>query len=172
MFPSFFISANSDSIFNNEDFMVSFRYPSDWTEQKAQLDSTLILIYASDGSDSTCNLNVGIFSDLDNLSEEELEKYRRSNHTRESFEEQFKDKFTDLKITDYWRGYLGQKYAGFAEYQYSLFISDNKIAVTSYVGATFANGKRYVLTCNAPTGKENSTKETFEYIRNTMLFTY
>jgi|SRR5712692_2152070 len=166
------VAISADRVFKNKAAEISFRYPDGWVEKQPQLHSTLVLLYASDGSESTCNINSIVFEKIAGLPEQQLDSYRRTNHTRESFEKSFKGQFKDLKIAKYWRGYLGQKDAGFVEYTYSVFASDAKIALTGYVGATFANGRRYVLTCNAPTGKEQTAKAAFEHIRNTMVFMY
>lgn len=159
-----------DIVFQSETAEVSFRYPNGWTENESQLSGSEVLLYASDGSEATCALNAGFFEELRNLSEQQIDAYRHSNHSHQYFETILKNQFLDLVIIRYWRGYLGQKYAGFVEYSNSLYVDDRKISATSYMGATFANGRRYVLTCNAPTGKEASAKEAFDHIRNTMLF--
>lgn len=161
-----------DNAFQSERAEVSFRYPNGWTEKEPQLSGSVALLYASDGSEATCTLNAGIFEELSNLSEQQIVEYRRSNHSRQYFESILKNQFSNFVIKSHWRGYLGQKFAGFVEYTHTLYFGDRKIRVTSYMGATFANTRRYVLTCNAPTGKENSAKEAFDHIKNTMLYIY
>jgi len=160
----------ADNIFSDEKTNISFRYPIDWSERKPQLHTTIALLYSDNGSDATCNLNSKQFDELHNLSEEDLNKYRKSNHSKQYFIDQT-TKFTPIKrIHKYWRGKLGQKDAGFLKYEYDLFFNDKSVRFIAFSGATFASSRRFVLECNSPIHGQVDTENSFNYIRNTLLF--
>ncbi len=165
-------SAYADNVFTEKESMLSFRYPENWSERKPQLHTTLVLLYADDGSDATCNVSSKEFEQLKKLTESQLNKLRMANHKKEYFSEQLKGAFSNLSINRFWRGAIGQKEAGIVEIEYDLFINDKKIRFTQFMGSTFANSRRITLTCNAPQHGIDSAKQAFWYIRNTMVFSY
>jgi len=172
LFSLIFQSTFADNVFSNEESKVSFRYPENWSERKPQLHTTLVLLYADDGSDATCNISMKQFEELKNLSESQLEKLRAANHKKGYFSKQFKGAFPNLSINRYWRGAIGQKEAGMVEIEHDLFVNDEKIRLTQFMGSTFVNSRRVTLTCNAPNHGIDIAKQAFGYIRNTMVFSY
>ena len=100
LFFIFLISSSvlSDNVFSEKEVRISFRYPEDWSERKPQLHTTLVLLYADDGSGATCNVTTKKFKKLHNLPEAQLEKLRVVNHSKQYFYEQSKDAFINLVI--------------------------------------------------------------------------
>lgn len=162
----------TDQSFGSAAEQISFRYPGAWIEKQAQLHSTIVLLYATDGSEATCNINSGKSNELEKLSEKQLEEYRVANHTRKYYQSLLENSFEKLIIVNYWRGHLGQKSAGYVEYTYNLNLNKEKVPVTAYAGATFANARRYVLSCNAPTPNKNTAKNAFDKIRSSIIFMF
>ena len=136
------------------------------------MHSTLVLLYAQDGSDATCNIAIERFDELVGLADIEVDKLRASNHKRKFFESTFGENFPNAVLTEYWRGYLGQKEAGFAEIEHDLYVNDKTIRLTQLIGATFANERRITLICNSPSYGQKSAKNAFNYIQNTLFFIY
>lgn len=165
-------SAYADNVFSDKESKLSFRYPGKWSEREPQLHTTLVLLYADDGSDATCNVSSKKFEELINLSEVQLNKLRAANHTKEYFSKQLNGSFANLEIKRYWRGAIGQKDAGIVEIENDLFINDKRVRFTQFMGSTFANGRRITLTCNAPAHGIAAAEKTFDHIRNTMVFSY
>jgi hypothetical protein len=174
LFFIFLISSSvlSDNVFSEKEVRISFRYPEDWSERKPQLHTTLVLLYADDGSGATCNVTTKKFKKLHNLPEAQLEKLRVVNHSKQYFYEQSKDAFINLVINHFWRGVIGQKNAGIVEMEFDIFVNDQKSKIISFMGSTFANGRRITLLCNAQKNNIDSAKIAFDYIRSTMLFFY
>ncbi|MFI9654402.1 hypothetical protein ABGV17_06690 [Guyparkeria sp. GHLCS8-2] len=162
----------ADNVFSDDESELSFRYHDNWSEREPQLHTTLVLLYADNGSDATCNLSTKEFAELKNLSEAALNQLRATNHTKSYFSTQLSGAFDDLEIKRYWRGAIGQKDAGLVELSYNLFLNDSRVRFTQFMGSTFARGRRITLTCNAPAYGIETAKKAFDYIRNTMLFLY
>jgi len=161
----------ADMVFSAKNEKISFRYPDQWSERKPQLDSTLVLLYADEGSEATCNISSKKHEVLVGLSEDQLDKARMASHEIEFFVGRLKDAL-NLEIKRYWRGVMGQKDAGMIKMENDLFVGDKKVRFAQFVAATFANGRRFVLICNAPLHGVDSAEKTFNYIRGTMLFSY
>ncbi len=168
----FYQIAQADNVFSDNESKISFRYPDQWSERKPQLHTTLVLLYADDGSEATCNISSKKLENLKHLSEAQLNKLRASNHKKEEFVEQLNGAFPNLVIKRYWRGAIGQKDAGIVEIEHDLFVNDTRVRIIQFMGSTFANGRRFTLTCNAPAHSVIAAQKAFDYIRNTMLFTY
>ena len=163
-------SAFADRVFRSASHDVTFRYPAAWVQKEPQLRTTIVLLYATDGSEATCNMNASSFTELKGLSEQKLDALRKANHTREYFEKSLGSTFFGFSVTRHWRGQLGQKEAGAIEYRHELVFNDTSTSVHAFMAATFANGRRYTLNCGAPLGKAESAKGAFDYIRTTTLF--
>lgn len=161
-----------DEVFRSVSNEVTFRYPAAWVQKESQLKTTIVLLYATDGSEATCNMNASSFPELKGLPEQKLDAFRKANHTREYFEKSLGNVFSGFSVTRHWRGQVGQKEAGAIEYRHQLLLNDTRITIHAFMVATFANGRRYTLNCNAPLGKEESAKRAFDYIRSTTLFMY
>ena len=162
----------ADNIFSDKQTMLSFRYPDNWSERKPQLHTTIVLLFADDGSDATCNVTSQVFKELNGLTEAKLENLRASNHKKSYFEKQLKDIHKNTVINKYWRGKLGQKNAGIVEIEYDLFVNSNKLRYTQQSASTLANNRRYTLTCNSPNYGIASAGNAFNHISNSMLFAY
>lgn len=163
-------TSTGDQTFQSTAHKVTFHYPAGWVTKDPQLTTTLALLYATDASSATCNMNSSVFSELEGLSEQKLDSLRKANHTREYFERTFGNTVAGFSITRHWRAQFGQKEAGAIEYRYKLMVGDTQIQVESHMTATFANGRRYTLNCNAPRKQGDSSKHAFDYIRSTTLF--
>lgn len=161
-----------DQVFSSKPHSVSFRFPANWSLRQPQLHTTIVLLYADDGSQATCNLNSASFPELAGLSPVSIDAYRRSNHSREYFESMLSTTFLGFRIIKHWRGYLGTAEAGLLEYTHDVISSDHRVPVHAFVGATFANGSRYTLNCNAPEPNRATAAAAFDSIRSSILFTY
>jgi hypothetical protein len=115
-------------------------------------------------------MSASLIPELEGLSDEALEAFRKVNHSREYFEKTFASAISGFSVRRYWRGQLGQKDAGVIEYHHDLMVNDTRINVQAFMVSTFANGRRYTLTCNAPFGNAESAKRAFDQIRMTTLF--
>ena len=160
----------SNEVFRDQQSGLSFRYPDGWEQKEPQLESTIVLLYATDKSQATCNVSNKIIKDIDKLTEVQLNKLRALNHTQAFFNKNYSKMFDNYNLVSYRRGRYGQKDAGIAEIQHDLYINNSAIKVTQVIGATLATGRRFVLTCNAPLDHEKSAKDAFTYISNTTLF--
>lgn len=166
------MSADDDKVFRSADHEVTFRYPAGWVRKEPQLRTTVVLLYATDGSNATCNMKALAIPKLHGLDEQKLDILRKANHSRKYFEETLGNALPGFSIIRYWRGQLGQKESGAIEFRHELLINDTRINVHAFIISTFANGRRFTLTCNAPLGKAEAAKRAFDYIRTTTLFMY
>lgn len=160
----------SDKVFRSAVHDITFRYPLAWIEKEPQLPTTAVLLYATDSSDATCNVNAAVLPELKGLSDVRLDALRKTNHLRPFFEETFQKTLSEVSILRYWRSHFGQKDAGAVEYEHTLRVGDTKIRVRAFMTATFANGRRYTLNCNAPLRKTEGAAQAFDFIRSTTLF--
>lgn len=165
--------AYADSVIRSAEFNVSFRYPDTWSERESQLHTTVVLLYADDGSGATCNITVGDRQErLAGLSEDELDALRQVNHTKEYFVLRLTGSTENFELRQYWRGRLGQKEAGFVHYERDIYLDDKAIRVTEISATTFANGRRYTFLCNGLLRQEKAIKTAFNSIRRTLIFTH
>lgn len=169
--PSFAQNVSQPDIaFRSARQQISVRYPAGWEVREPQLPSTILLLYANDGSGATCNLNARPLANLDSLSELQVETLRRQNHDRQFVEQALSRAFVGLEIVSYRRSHFGQLSAGVAEYRHELRVNDGRIIVHAVMTATLANGQRYTLSCNAPPAKFGAAQAAFDHIRSTAVF--
>lgn len=169
--PSFPQAATgADRVFRSHAHEVTFRYPAAWVQKEPQLETTIVLLYATDGSEATCNMNAAPFPQLQGLPEQRLDAYRSANHSQEYFENTAGSAFDGFSVVRHWRGQFGQKEAGAIEYRHDLLANDKRIGIEAFMVATFANGRRYTLNCNAPVGRAQGARRAFDYIRTTTVF--
>ncbi len=147
-------------VFRDEMNSISFRYPSNWEIVAAQLPATIVLLYAKDGSQATCNLSV-IDSDRDSSTQ----------FDSTYFSQIFSQVCSQYKIERNWHCHIiGQDYS-FVEVTFNLQLPSGKIIpMRSLVAATVRKGKRYLMTMNCSEDKFELIRNDFEIMAGTLIF--
>src|SRR5262245_59859756 len=100
-------AAHADQVYRDSELRLSFRYPDRGTSVPPQLSTTRVLLYASDGSQGTCNVSATLRRELTGLPTEQLHAYNAANHSQRDLEASLQSMFPDLQTINFWRGTLG-----------------------------------------------------------------
>lgn len=151
--------ADESIVFKSEAQGFSFRYPSSWEPVAPQARTTVVLLYARNGSGATANVSV-IPSDRSSAKEFD-EAY---------FATALSKTFKGLKIKKVILKQISGRDVAFVEYDFVLSLPSQEVEASSLSMATVHEGRRYMLILNAPRSKLPDVRDHFEYMAGTFIF--
>ena len=148
----------ASKVFNSEPEKLSFRYPSNWEPVPAQAKSTIVLLYARDGSLATCNVSV-VSSDRESARDFDAAYFTTILSQIHS----------DIRIKKAWhRDILGQAMA-LVECDFTMAMAERTVPMGSLMMATVRERKRYMMILNAPRDRLPELHDDFEIMVSTFL---
>lgn len=151
--------SDSTHVFRNDEHKVSFRYPSTWESVPPQLNGTLVLLNARDGSFATCNLSV---RDADRTTVDQMgEAYCKTMLSKlypdvALREVRFIDSINGKRVI--------------VEYYFTLPTPSGRVPAASLTLIALQNGKRYMLIVNSKRERLEIVRPTFELMAGSLLF--
>ena len=154
-------ASRADSqVFRSDVEKVSFRYPSHWEPVHSQLKSTLVMLYARDGSLATCNLSV-IPSDRSSAMQFDASYFLAV----------YRQIYKDFTIRRIWNDESFLPARAFVEADFTRKLpSGESFDISTLTMATVYNGKRYMLVLNAPRAALAKLRDDFQLITSTLIF--
>lgn len=154
-----FGAADAAQVFKSIEHGFSFRYASTWELVKPQAKTTVVMLYARDGSSATANVSV-IASDRSSAKEFD-ETY---------FVTMLSKSFNDLKVKKVsWKQIYGRDFA-FGEYDFVLSLPSEEVNASSLFMATVREGRRYMLIMNVPRARLAGVRDDFDLMASTFMF--
>jgi hypothetical protein len=153
------VASPASVIFRNDYYKVSFRYPASWERVHPQSPTTLVLLYAQDGSLATCNLSV-IDADAESVSEYNVDYFSRV----------FAPRFDDFCLHSVEYGFVMGHPISRVIWTSSFNCNGESIPTTTMANIIIKNGKRFMLIFNVPTQKLDLTRHDFLIISSTLVF--
>jgi hypothetical protein len=151
--------SNETQIFKSIEHGLSFRYLSTWKLVKPQLKSTVVMLYACDGSGATANVSV-IASDRSTAKEFD-EAY---------FATMLSMSFKDLKIKKISHKQIYGRDVAFVDYDFVLSLPSRDIDASSLSMATVCEGRRYMLIMNVPRERLADVRSDFDIMVGSFIF--
>lgn len=152
-------SLPSSRVFSDPEHNVSFRYPYDWESVPAQAAATLVLLYARDGSQATCNLSV---TPATVVTPESI--------SAKDAEETLRTIYKDAHVTDRW---ITKTLAGtvlFLEYDYTLGLPAQDVPSSGVAMIAVRNGFQYSLILSALRDRVDEVRPDFDLMAGTLAF--
>lgn len=147
-------------VFSSEQHKVSFRYSSDWVKAKPQLKSTLVLLYARDGSLATCNLS---YRRADASKTADMDK----SYWEKMLANAYPNSKPEVKSLKFINSISGQQVI--VEHDFILETPDGKYPSTSFIAAAVRGGVRYILNVRVQKSKYTQAKKSFSLMAGTLL---
>lgn len=143
--------------FTNSEYGVSFNYPSNWTPQTPQRQSTLILLYDTNGSQATCNLSV-ITQDQKEIQNYNADYFKNNLSKVYKAFDNVKTNFTTINNTR----------VSWTTYDFLSPTNTDNIPAESITLTTLHNGQRVMLIINVPMENRELIKDDIRIITGSL----
>jgi hypothetical protein len=151
--------ADGAQVFKSIEHGFSFRYSSTWESVKPQAKTTVVMLYARDGSSATANVSV---IPTDRLTAKEFDEAYFAATLSKSFK--------DVKIKKVSHKQIYGRDVAFVEYDFVLSLPSQEVFASSLTMATVCQGRRYMLIINVPRASLPAVRDDFDLMAGTFMF--
>jgi len=145
--------------FTNEDYGVSFDYPSNWTSRTPQRQSTLILLYEDLGTKATCNLSM-VTQDQEKIENYDIDYFRNNLSKIHSTIDNLNTQFTTVN----------DKALSWTTYDTDVQTNEGPLKTRFTTLTALHNGQRFMLIISVPNSNVDRIKFDLQTITESLKF--